>query len=163
MVTLRVTLAVPNLLNTTVAENKLLSEAGVFDSVQAKFQSDVVWTKSLSESLMLELDLGLWHGGVSTIVIAKVDDPVANSFGGTELPVVVVAQDCVCVVAGCQAAGWRQERRDKFLFRDRSGDDSRMEASFVWSPQLFHLKVKSKIQQYLNLTSISNVISVYNN
>lgn len=59
VVTLRVTLAVPNLLNTTVAENKLLSEAGVFDSVQAKFQSDVVWTKSLSESLMLELDLGL--------------------------------------------------------------------------------------------------------
>lgn len=74
------------------------------------------------------------YGGISTIVVREVDDPVANSLGGTELPVVVVAKDDVGVVAGCQAAGWRQERGDKFLFWDRSGDDSWMEANFVWSP-----------------------------
>lgn len=83
---------------------------------------------------MLELDLGFRHSGVSSIVIGKVDDSVANTLGGTELPVAVVARDYVGVVAGCQATGWRQERGDDFLFRDRSGDDGWMEANFVWSP-----------------------------
>lgn len=112
VVALRVALAVPNLPNPTVAEDKLLSEAGVFYSVQAQIQGDVVRAKGLSQSLVLELDLGLWHGGVSAIVVWKVDDPVANSLGGAEPPVVVVAKDDVGVVAGRQAAGWRQEWGD---------------------------------------------------
>lgn len=58
---------------------------------------------------MLELDLSLRHGGVSTVIIGEVDDPVANTLGGTELPVAVVAKDDVNVVAGCQAAEWWQE------------------------------------------------------
>lgn len=83
---------------------------------------------------MLEFDLGLRHRGVSTIVIRKVDDSVANTLGGTELPVVVVARDYAGVVAGCQATGWWKERGDEFLLRDRSSDDGWMEANFVWSP-----------------------------
>lgn len=58
---------------------------------------------------MLELNLGVRHGGVSTVVVGEVDDPVADFLGGTELPVAVVAEDYVGVVAGCQAAGWWQE------------------------------------------------------
>lgn len=82
----------------------------------------------------MELDLGLRHCGVSAIVIGEVDDPIANPLGSTELPVVVVAQNDVGVVAGCQATWWRQERGDKFLFRDWSGDNSWMESSFMWTP-----------------------------
>lgn len=47
MITLWVTSAVPNLLNLTVAENKLLPEAGVLLVVHTELKSDVVWTKSL--------------------------------------------------------------------------------------------------------------------
>ena len=109
VVALRVTLAVPNLPYSTVAEDKLLSKAGVFYGVHAQFQGDVVRTKGLSQGLVLELDLGFRHGGVSPIIIGEVDNPVANSLGGKELPVVVVAIEYVGVVTGCQAAGWRQE------------------------------------------------------
>lgn len=109
---------------------------------------------------MLELDLGLRHGGVSAIVIGEVDDPVANSLGGTELPVVVVAEDDVGVVAGCQATWWWQERGDQFLFRDRTGDDGWMEANFVWSPKLFHLKVRSKIYISIHFNTTSKPISI---
>lgn len=94
---------------------------------------------------MLELDLVFRHSGVPTVVIGKVDDPVANSLGGTELEVVVVAKDYFVVVAGCQAARWGQERGDNFFFGERSSDDGGMETNFVWSPQLLHLKVRSKI------------------
>lgn len=48
VVALRVTLAVPNLPNSTVAEDKLLSEAGVFHGVHTQIQGDVVRAKGLS-------------------------------------------------------------------------------------------------------------------
>lgn len=134
VVALRVTLAVPDLPDSTVAEDEPLSEAGVPHGVHAQIQGDVVRAEGLGEGLVLELDLGLRHGGVSAVVVGEVDDPVADSLGGTELPVVVVAEDDVGVVAGRQAAGWRQEGGDQFLFRDGSGDDGWMEANFVWSP-----------------------------
>lgn len=48
VVALRVTLAVANLLNSTVAEDKLQSEAGVFHSVHTQIQGDVIRAKGLS-------------------------------------------------------------------------------------------------------------------
>lgn len=107
VVTLRVTLAVPNLFNSTVAEDKLLSEAGVLHRVHTQVKGDVVRTQGLSKSLVLELDLGFRHGGVSTIIIRKVNNSVANTLGGTELPVVVIACDYVSVITSCEATGWR--------------------------------------------------------
>lgn len=141
VVTLRVTLTVPNLSNATVAEDKPLTEARVLHGVDTQIQTDVVRAKSLSQSPVLEVDLGCGHSGVVTIVVGEVDNAVANSLVCTKLPVVVVAKDDVGVVARCETAGWRKEGRDKLWFRDRSGDDGWMKANFVWGPQLFHLKV----------------------
>lgn len=143
MVTLRVTLAIPNLSNSTVAEDKPLSETGVFHGVHSQIQGDVVRAKGLGQSLVLELDLGLRYSWISAIVIGKVDNAVANAFVCTELPVVVVGRDYVNVITWCEATGRRNEGGDHFLFRDRYGDDAWMEANFVWSPLVFHLKVNN--------------------
>lgn len=134
VVTLRVTSVVPNLFNSTVAEDKVLSEAGVLHRVHTQVKGNVVRTQSLSKSLVLELDLGFRHGGVSTIIIRKVNDSVANTLRATELPVVVIACDYVSVITSCEATGWRQEWGDDFLFRDGSSDDCWMEANFAWGP-----------------------------
>lgn len=135
-------MTVPNLLNSTVAENKLLPEARVSDGVNTELQGDVVPPKCFSESLMLELDLGLRHSWISSIIIGKVDNPVAHMLGGPKLPVIVVAEDNVSVVAGCQAAGWWFERGDELLFRNRGCDYAWVETSFRGSPQLFYLKAQ---------------------
>lgn len=93
---------------------------------------------------MLELDLGFRHSGVSTIIIAKVDNAIANTLLGAELPVVVVTRDYVSVITRCQATGWWQVRGNNFRFRNRSGDNSWVESDFIWSPNLFHLNVQKK-------------------
>lgn len=144
VVALRVTLAISDLGDPTIAEDEPLSEAGVSDSVDAQIQGDVVRVEGFGQSMVLELDLSRCHCWVSTVIVGEVDNAVAKLLGGTELPVVVVTEDDVCVVAGREATRWRQERRDKFWFGDRSGDDDRMKASFMWGPQFFHLKERSK-------------------
>lgn len=95
---------------------------------------------------MLKLDLGFRDGGVSAIIIAKVNNAIANTLLSAELTVVVVTRDYVCVVTRCQATGWWQVWGNDFLFRNRSGDNRRVESDFVWSPNLFHLHGK-KIEQ----------------
>lgn len=143
VVTLRVTLAIPNLCNSTVAKDKPLSEAGVFHGVHSQIQGDVVRAKGLGQSLVLELDLGFGDGGIPAIVIGKVDNTVANALVLAELPVVVVGSDYVNVVTCCEATGRRTEGGHHFLFRDRYCDDPWVEANFVWSPLVFHLKVNN--------------------
>lgn len=133
MVTFWVTLAVPNLCNTAVAEDESLPEARVFHCVDTQIQSNVIRAEGLSQSLVLELNLGFGHRGVSTIIVGEVDNPVANSLGCSELPVVVVSRDDIYIVTGCKATGWWREGGDKFWLRDRTGDDGWMMV-FVWSP-----------------------------
>lgn len=139
VVALRVALAIPNLCNSTIAEDKPLSKAGVFHGVHSQIQGDVVRAKGLGQSLVLELDLGLGHSWISAIVIGKVDNTVANALVLTELPVVVVGGDYVNVITCCDAAGRRNEGGHHFLFRDRYCDDAWVEANFVWGPLVFHL------------------------
>lgn len=139
VVTLWVTSAVPDLLNLAVAENKLLPEAGVFLVVHLEIKGDVVWAKGLGEGAVLEPDLAFRHGGISTVILAKVDNSIANALEGAQLPVLVVAGDDVGVITEGQAAGRGQVWGHNLWFGDRGGDNSWVESSFVWSPNLFHL------------------------
>lgn len=143
-VALWVASAVPDLLNLAVAENKLLPEAGVFLAVHAEIKSDVIWPKSLGQSVVLELDLGFRHSGLPTIIVAEVDDAIANALVGAQLPVVVVTRDDVSVITRGQATRRGQVWGNNFWFRHRSGDNSWVESSFVWSPNLVHLKDQNK-------------------
>lgn len=149
VIALRVTLAVPDLTDSTVAEDKTMSKAGVFDSVDAEIKGDVVRSEGLIQGLMLGLNLGRRHGGVSPIIIREIYNTVPNSLGRTEVPVVVVAIDDVRVVAWGQTTGRRQKRRYKFLIRNRSGDDDWVKANFIRSPQPSHLKDTSSISVHL--------------
>lgn len=144
VVTLWVALAVPDLLDLAVAEDKLLPEACVSLRVHTEIKSNVIWPKSLGQSAVLELDLALRHRGVPTIIVAKVDNAIANALVVAELPVIVVTGDYVSVITGGQATGRGQVWGNHFRFRDRSGDNSWVESSFVWSPNLFHLKDQNK-------------------
>lgn len=146
VVTLWVASAVPDLLNLAVAEDKLLAEAGVSFSVHAEIKSDVIWPKSIGQCAVLELDLALGHSGAPTIIVAKVDNAIANALVGAQLPVVVVTGDDVSVITGGQATGRGQVWGNHFRFRDRGGDNSWVESSFVWSPDLLHLKDQNKLR-----------------
>lgn len=158
VVTLWVASAVPDLLNLAVAENKLLPEAGVFLVVHLEIKRDVIWPKSLGQSAVLELDLGFRHSGVSTVIVAKVDNAIANALVGTQLPVVVVPRDDVGVITEGQATGRGQVWGNNFWFGNRGGDNSWVESSFVWSPKLFHLKDqdKSRAEEKNQLTTAEN-------
>lgn len=160
VVALWVASAVPNLLNLTVAENELLPKAGVFLVVYIEIKSDVIWLKSLHQSVVLELDLGFGHSGVSTIIVGKVDNAIADAFAGAQLPVVVVTGDDVSVITRGQAAGRGQVWGNHFCFRDRSGDNRWVESSFVWSPNLFHLQDqnKSRAEKENRLSTAENVL-----
>lgn len=142
MVTLGIALAVPDLSNSTVAEDEAPPEAGVFHGVHGQIQGDVVRPEGFVQSLMLDQNLQGVHRWVSAVVVSEVDNTVADSFGGTELPVVIVAGDDVYIVALSHATRWRQEGRHKLLFRNRSRNHTWMKAHFIWSPKSFDLKSK---------------------
>lgn len=93
---------------------------------------------------MLEPDLVFGHCGVPSIITAKVDNAIANVLVGAQLPVAVVAGDDVGVITGGQATGRGQVRGNNLSFRDMSGDNSWVEASFRWSPNLIHLEDQDK-------------------
>lgn len=158
VVTLWVASAVPDLLNLAVAENELSPEAAVFLLVHVEIKGDVIGAKGLSQGAVLELDLAFRHSGVPAIVIAKVDDAIANALGAAQLPVVVVTGDDVSVIAEGQATGRGQVGRNHFGFRDRSAHNSRVESSLVQSPNLVHLKDqdKSRAEQHHHRTTAEN-------
>lgn len=101
VVTLRVTVPVTNLTDPAVAEDEALAYRCVLDIMRAQLQADVVGPEGFDKCLVLHLDLGLRDSGMTSVVVTDVDNAVADPFLCAQLPVVIVAEDDVCVVTGC--------------------------------------------------------------
>jgi hypothetical protein len=111
VVTLRITVLIPNLADVTVGQDEAVTQGGVAHLQHLQLPRDIIEFEGVSQLLVLEVDLLATHYWVLMVIIIEVDHAVAYHLRLAEIRQLVIAGNDLCIVTQCLPTQRRLQTR----------------------------------------------------